>query len=125
MAGFCDTEVGHFSLARLSDRDGRVSPADPELLARAVRAHKEGDAVAQAVLTLALVLAIGAVAVVLSVGHAAAASQFIVAGVADNSGMLLALAAMGGALLLIHRTTARLAAARAVKSPHAARPRSR
>ncbi|WP_454917593.1 hypothetical protein [Xanthobacter sediminis] len=75
------------------------SPADPDTLARAVRAHKAGDAFAQAALTLALMLAIGAVAFVLSSGRAAAAG-FLVEGVADHAAVLSAVAVAGGALLL-------------------------
>lgn len=51
-----------------------ASPADPEALARAVRKHKTGDVMAQAALTLALMLAICAVTFVLSVDRASAMS---------------------------------------------------
>lgn len=116
MSGRCDVEVGHFSLTRLSltqgDGKGRLSAADPDLLARAVRAHKEGDALAQAALTLALMLAIGAVAFVLSASHAAAASELIVNGVWDHSALLIALAAIGSALLIARRAARRLSPAR-------------
>lgn len=82
------------------------SAADPDTLARAVRAHKAGDAFAQAALTVALMLAIGVVAVVLSSGRAAAAG-FLVEGVADHAPTVLALAVTGGALLLAMRVTLR------------------
>ncbi|MFG1397399.1 hypothetical protein [Roseixanthobacter pseudopolyaromaticivorans] len=49
-----------------------VSSADPEALARAVRNHKRGDALAQVALTIALMLAICAVTVVLSFDRASA-----------------------------------------------------
>ncbi|MFG1462046.1 hypothetical protein V5F77_04020, partial [Xanthobacter sp. DSM 24535] len=49
-----------------------VSCADPDALARAVRNHKAGDALAQAALTIALMLAICAVTVVLSFDRASA-----------------------------------------------------
>ncbi len=51
-----------------------ASPSDPEALARAVRKHKTGDVMAQAGLTLALMLAICAVTFVLSVDRASAMS---------------------------------------------------
>lgn len=104
-------DVGHFTLGRL-DRPGAVSSADPELLARAVRDHKVGDALAQAALTFALMLAIGAVAFVLSAEHAAAASQLIVNGVIDHSTILLGLAMAGTLLLIGRRATHRFARVR-------------
>ncbi|MEP9352621.1 hypothetical protein ABLE93_03375 [Xanthobacter sp. KR7-65] len=125
MTGRCEMEFGHFSLSRLGDGNGCASPADPDVLARAVRAHKEGDAVAQALLTLALMLAIGAVAVVLSVGHAAAASQLIVNGMWDHSAVLLVLAAVGTGALFAIRYARRAAPARIDGRSHAPRSRAR
>lgn len=111
MSGRCDVgsmEAGHFSLTR---RAIRQSPADPELLARAVRAHKEGDALAQAVLTFALMVAIGAVALVLG-GHAAMAGDLIAGSVKESSGFLLSLGAVGGAVFLSALAARRVANAR-------------
>lgn len=109
-------EVESFSIGRL-DRPGvTVSATDPEVLARAVRAHKIGDALAQAALTFALMLAIGAVAFVLSAEHAAAASLLIVNGVIDNSAVLIGLAGAGTALLLARRAALRLSRAH-VRAP--------
>ncbi|MFG1379580.1 hypothetical protein [Xanthobacter autotrophicus] len=105
-------EVGHFTLGRLDRPGAGISSADPELLARAVRDHKLGDALAQAALTFALMLAIGAVAFVLSAEHAAAASQFIVNGVMDHSVILLGLAMVGAFLLVGRRAAQRLSRAR-------------
>ncbi|MFG1374000.1 hypothetical protein V5F32_17620 [Xanthobacter oligotrophicus] len=105
-------EVGHFTLGRLDRPGAGVSSADPELLARAVRDHKVGDALAQAALTFALMLAIGAVAFVLSAEHAAAASQLIVNGMIDHSGILLGLAMAGSVLLVGRRAAQRLVRAR-------------
>jgi len=53
-----------------------ASAADPEALARVVRNHKAGDALAQAALTVALMLAICAVTFALSMDRAAAATLF-------------------------------------------------
>ncbi|MFG1478172.1 hypothetical protein V5F53_05825 [Xanthobacter sp. V4C-4] len=89
-----------------------LSAADPDTLARAVRAHKAGDAFAQAALTLALMLAIGAVAFVLSTGRAAAAGV-LVEGVADHAAVLSAVALAGGGLLLAARARMRRARVRA------------
>jgi len=75
------------------------SEADPDTLARAVRAHKAGDAFAQAALTVALMLAIGAVAFVLSASRASAAG-LLVDGVAAHALPLLAVAAGAGVLIL-------------------------
>ncbi|MDQ0504827.1 hypothetical protein [Xanthobacter agilis] len=85
------------------------SPADPDTLARAVRAHKAGDAFAQAALTIALMLAIGVVAFVLSSGHAAAAG-FLVEGVADHAATVGAVAVAAGVLLLGMGATVRMTA---------------
>lgn len=82
------------------------SAADPDTLARAVRAHKAGDAFAQAALTLALMLAIGVVAFVLSSGHAAAAG-LLVEGVADHAALVSLIALAGGSLLLGLRVAVR------------------
>lgn len=62
-----------------------VSPTDPELLARAVKAHKAGDALAQMVIAATLVLAICAVMMVLGTERAAAASSLLRGG-ADGIG---------------------------------------
>ncbi|MDI4656814.1 hypothetical protein [Xanthobacter autotrophicus] len=105
-------DVGHFTLGRLDRLGAGVSSADPEMLARAVRDHKVGDALAQAALTFALMLAIGAVAFVLSAEHAAAASQLIVNGVMDNSVILLGFAMVGAVLLVGRRGAQRLSRAR-------------
>ncbi len=61
------SEFREFSPLRLG-----ASTADPDVLARAVRKHKTGDAMAQVFLTLALMLAICAVTFVLSVDRAGA-----------------------------------------------------
>lgn len=106
-------EAGHFSFGRLDRAEAGISSADPEMLARAVRDHKLGDAIAQAGLTLALMLAIGAVAFVLSAEHAAAASQVIVDGVIDHSAVAAAGAFAGTAFLLARRAVLRLARVRA------------
>lgn len=94
------------------DAPGTVtSHADPEVLARAVRAHKAGDAFAQAAIAVALMLAIGAVAFVLSIDRAAAAD--LVAGPGLESwGLAGAAALVGGTLLFsrLIRKTARAAA---------------
>lgn len=104
----------HFdrTLASWPDDAQVYSAADPDTLARAVRAHKAGDAFAQAALTLALMLAIGAVAFVLSSARAAAAG-FLVEGVADHAATLSAVVVAGGALLLATRADLRRARARA------------
>lgn len=116
MSPYSDMEMSRFSLVDI-DRAGS-SKADPDVLARAVRAHKVGDAMAQAALTIALMVAIGAVAFVLSSGHAAAAG-LIVSGVMDNSAALLVVGLCGVALLVARRVTLRAARI------HAARRRSR
>ncbi|MFG1226575.1 hypothetical protein [Xanthobacter wiegelii] len=125
MSGRCDVggymEAGHFSLTR---RAVRQSPADPELLARAVRAHKEGDALAQAVLTFALMVAIGAVALVLG-GHAAMASDLIAGSVKDSSGFLLSLGAVGGTVFLCALAARRVATSRLATARVEARTRAR
>ncbi|WP_132032943.1 hypothetical protein [Aquabacter spiritensis] len=61
------SEFREFGMLRVG-----ASAADPEALARAVRKHKTGDAMAQAALTVALMMAICAVTFVLSVDGAAA-----------------------------------------------------
>lgn len=90
-----------------------TSHADPEVLARAVRAHKAGDAFAQAAIAVALMLAIGAVAFVLSVDRAAAA-DFVASPGLESWGLAGAAALVGGALLLSRftRKTARAVARR-------------
>lgn len=113
MSALRDMDIESITFGRL-DRPGvTASAADPEVLARAVRAHKVGDALAQAALTFALMLAIGAVAFVLSAEHASAASLLIVNGVIDNSAVLIGLAGAGTALLLARRAALRLARVRA------------
>lgn len=102
-----ETELRGMGLEVWAERDAMRSAADPDTLARVVQAHKTGDAVAQAVLTLALVLAIGAVAVVLSVERASAAG-FLMRGVMDHSAALAAVAVVGGAVLLATRSALRL-----------------
>lgn len=91
------------------------SAADPEVLARAVRAHKAGDAVAQAALTLALMFAIGTVAFVLSVDRAAAAGLSAVQGVSGPA-LLVGIALISGGLLagfaVRHKAVARVATRR-------------
>lgn len=116
MSRYGDMQMSRFTLADMEQ--GGSSKADPDVLARAVRAHKVGDALAQAALTFALMIAIGAVAFVLSSGHAAAAVS-VVSTVVDNSAALLAVAAIGAALLVVRRATLRVARV------HAARRRSR
>ncbi|MGQ3674533.1 hypothetical protein ACT6QH_03390 [Xanthobacter sp. TB0139] len=91
------------------------SPADPETLARALRAHKAGDAVTQAMLTLSLMLAIGVVAMVVSVERASAAG-FLMRGVTDHLPVIAALALVGTALLFATRTALREIRARAERS---------
>lgn len=95
------------------------SPADPEALARAVREHKAGDAFTQAVITLALVLAIGAVAFVLGVDRARASDLAAVSQV-FGSGSLIALAGValaGGTLLIAGLRRPRRAEARVRRTP--------
>ncbi|MBB6306125.1 hypothetical protein [Xanthobacter tagetidis] len=75
-----------------------LSAADPEVLARAVRAHKAGDAVAQAALTLALMFAIGTVAFVLSIDRAAAATLTAVQSVSGPA-LLMGVTLIGGGML--------------------------
>ncbi len=101
-----ETELRGMGLEVWAERDAMRSAADPDTLARVVQAHKTGDAVAQAVLTLALVLAIGTVAVVLSVERASAAS-FLMRGVMDHSATLGAITVVGGAILLATRSALR------------------
>jgi len=105
-------EIRHLTLGQLDMPAAMASHADPEVLARAVRAHKIGDAVAQAALTFALMLAIGAVAFVLSADHAAAAS-FIVHSMIDNSAVVAGIALAGVGLLVARRAALRLARVRA------------
>ena len=93
-----------------------LSAADPRLLDRAVRAHKAGDAVTQAALTLTLMFAIGAVAFVLSIERAAAAGLMALPSVSAPAA-LLAVALVGGVLL------AGLAARRKAEARLARRPR--
>lgn len=105
-----DMEMGRFTLG-WRDRASGLSPvADPEVLARAVRAHKVGDAFTQAALTFALMLAIGAVAFVLSAEHAAAAG-LIVGSVMEHSAVLAAIAVAGGSLFLARAGLRRACAA--------------
>ncbi len=101
-----ETELRGMGLEVWADRDAMRSTADPDTLARVVQAHKTGDAVAQAVLTLALVLAIGTVAIVLSVERASAAG-FLMRGVMDHSATFGAVAVVGGAVLLATRSALR------------------
>lgn len=101
-----DTELRGMGLEVWAERDAMRSAADPDTLARVVQAHKTGDAVAQAVLTLALVLAIGAVAVVLSVERASAAG-FLMDGMMDHGATLGAVALAGSAILLAARSALR------------------
>ena len=86
------------SLDLWSAGPGATSTADPELLARAVRAHRAGDALAQAAITFALVLAIGAVAFALGVDRAAAAGFASVGASLSPSVLGIALVAAFGAL---------------------------
>ena len=106
-----------------------TSASDPEALARAVRKHKTGDAMTQAALTLALMLAICAVTFVLSVDRASAMS-LVAADAQEGSGMLAltlsALFSLGGialsAVLISGWMSARRAeAARLVRVPVRAR----
>lgn len=77
-----------------------LSAADPEALARVVREHKLADVMAQAFLTIALILAIGAVMLVLGVDRAAAAGLAAVNGSLDAVGVLPLALVMGGFALL-------------------------
>lgn len=101
---------------RWANGSGALSKADPDTLARAVRAHKAGDAFAQAALTVALMVAIGAVAVVLSTGRASAAG-LLVAHVSDHAAALAGVALVGGALLLAARSALRRAKVRVPRRP--------
>ena len=112
MSNHGDMEIRHLTLGRLDMPAVTASHADPEVLARAVRAHKIGDALAQAALTFALMLAIGAVAFVLSADHAAAAS-LIVHSMIDNSAVVAGIALTGIGLLVARRAALRLARVRA------------
>jgi hypothetical protein len=80
------------------------SAADPDALARVVRNHKTGDAMTQAAITVALMIAICAVTFVLTVDRAAAATLLL-----DNAGASsfafataigAGLAALGTAILI-------------------------
>lgn len=112
MSNHGDMELRHLTLGQLDMPAGMASHADPEVLARAVRAHKIGDALAQAALTFALMLAIGAVAFVLSADHAAAAS-LIVHSMIDNSAVVAGIALAGIGLLVARRAALRLVRVRA------------
>ncbi|OYY08031.1 MAG: hypothetical protein B7Y70_13210 [Rhizobiales bacterium 35-68-8] len=107
-----------------------TSASDPEALARAVRKHKTGDAMTQAALTVALMLAICAVTFVLSVDRASAMSLVAPDLAQEGSGMLAhtfsALLSLGGvalgAVLISGWMSARRAeAARLVRVPVRAR----
>lgn len=87
-----------FDVFGFGPQGAATSNADPEMLARAVRAHKAGDAFAQAAITFALMIAIGAVAFVLSSDRAAAA-DFVTQGGFGNWLLAGALAMVGGTLL--------------------------
>lgn len=102
-----------FDVFGLDAPGAATSHADPEVLARAVRAHKAGDAFAQAAIAVALMLAIGAVAFVLSIDRAAAAGLVADAGL-QSWGLAGALALVGGTLLVsrLALKTARAAARR-------------
>ncbi|MGQ3672846.1 hypothetical protein ACT6QG_10660 [Xanthobacter sp. TB0136] len=73
--------------------------ADPETLARLVREHKRGDALAQLMLSLALIVAIGTVAIVLSVEGASAAT-LVMRGMMGNSATFTTVALVSAGLLL-------------------------
>ncbi len=78
------------------------SVADPQMLARAVKKHKLGDAMAQIAITIVLMLAICAVTFVLSMDRAAAAGLHDPEGIVVSTSLIaiLALAAAAGAALL-------------------------
>ncbi len=101
-----------FDVFGFDPRGAAKSNADPEMLARAVRAHKAGDAFAQAAITFALMLAIGAVAFVLSSDRAAAADLVAQSGVGSWAAVS-AVAIIGGALLLARSLTLKVARASA------------
>ncbi|MEP9349396.1 hypothetical protein [Xanthobacter sp. KR7-225] len=92
-----------------------LSAADPKLLARAVRAHKAGDAVTQAALTLTLMFAIGAVAFVLSIERAAAAGLKALPSLTTPAALLVV--AVVGAMLLTGLAARRWAEARLARRP--------
>ncbi|MGE4372910.1 MAG: hypothetical protein AB7E29_08425 [Xanthobacter sp.] len=92
------------------------SPADPETLARALRAHKAGDVVTQAMLTLSLMLAIGVVAIVLSVERASA-SGFLMRGVTDHVPTIAAIGLVGTVVLFATRAAVREIRIRAERHP--------
>ena len=117
MSNHGDMELRHLTIGPLDMPAGSASHADPEVLARAVRAHKIGDAMAQAALTFALMLAIGAVAFVLSADHAAAAS-LIVHSMIDNSAVVAGIALAGIGLLVARRAALRLVRVRAQRRRH-------
>ncbi|OYX75680.1 MAG: hypothetical protein B7Y95_01495 [Rhizobiales bacterium 32-66-11] len=104
-----------------------VSSADPEALARAVRNHKAGDALAQVALTIALMLAICAVTVVLSFDRASAsvlnAAEATMSSSILSSSLLslslFGLLALAGAAMLTRMRVARLQPVRV----RASRPR--
>lgn len=97
-----DLDTGVLSLEAWPSR-APLSPTDPEVLARAVRAHKAGDAFAQAALTVTLMVAIGTVAFVLSAERAAAASLLAAGGMPFHmtAAILAAVAVVGCALLAL------------------------
>ena len=73
------------------------STADPEALARVVRSHKAGDALAQMALTVTLMAAICAVAFVLTLDRAAAAGlAWNVAGSPDTPALAIGLMIASG-----------------------------
>lgn len=84
-----------------------TSAADPDALARVVRNHKAGDAMTQAAITVALMIAICAVTFVLTLDRAAAATLLLddaggpsfAFGLAIGAGV----AALGTAVLLGQR----------------------
>lgn len=96
-----DLDTGAFGLEGLTSRPS-FSAADPDVLARAVRAHKAGDAFAQAAITFALMVAIGWVAFALSAERAAAASLMSAGGLSmPAAGALLAGICAAGCGLLV------------------------
>ncbi|QTL03712.1 hypothetical protein J5J86_23805 [Aquabacter sp. L1I39] len=84
-----------------------TSAADPDALARVVRNHKAGDAMTQAAITVALMVAICAVTFVLTVDRAAAATLLLDSSGSPSFAFGLAigagLAALGIAIVLGHR----------------------
>lgn len=97
-----------FDVFAFEGRPASVSSADPDVLARAVRAHKAGDAFAQAAITFTLMVAIGAVAFVLSADRAAAAAVQILGTQNIFTPLLVGATLVTGAVFAARAASARL-----------------